>query len=473
MIKLPITFRGQLMAMFSLLLTCVMTISTFLVFGEMKNMVISKHIEIAKKEVRIGTIPLLDGMLLKEIGKPLPQDYFDRTLKNLRSDPSLKTLYAYFLDPVESTVLAFNAEPDWTNPPLPGNRIFYHGNEWALQVMDDVSISTKSWGKLVLGFDATPILREVRQALILVLSVGLIVISVTLIAINGIAKRLTSRLNVISKAVDNFDLDSKPDTLLEGQDEIGRLAAHINDLRERLLRSKSELRRSERHVSQAEKLAAIGRLAAGVAHEINNPLTGIRHAIANILSDPENAEDRDEYLNLIDEALKKIELVIRKLLGFSRKKGDDLSQISINDAIQTTLQLLDYSIKSKNVHVHLELGKNLPNIVCGPHLLDEITMNLIINAVDAVGKNGHVTCSTGLVGEDIILEIKDDGHGISSRDEPFIFEPFFTTKSVGEGTGLGLYVTREIVQGLGGKIDMSTEKEKGTKFTISLPGINP
>jgi two-component system NtrC family sensor kinase len=298
--------------------------------------------------------------------------------------------------------------------------------------------------------------------------VGFIII-VMLFVVNGISEYLTRRLNQLGNAVKQFNLYPSDESLPEGDDEIGQLATNFEHLRRRLIQSGQKIKESERNVFHAEKLASIGRLAAGMAHEINNPLTGIRYSINNILEDELEEKERNDYLRLIDDALKNIESVIAKLLGFSRRKGDYKSKVSFNDALLTVQKLLDYSIKSKEIEIVTNFQPDLPEIHCSAHLLDELSMNLIMNAIDASEIGGKIVCSTSFEKNRIQFSVEDWGHGIRQKDISKVYDPFFTTKEVGKGTGLGLYVVQEIVLGLGGEIKLSTQIDSGAKFTIHLP----
>jgi len=180
-------------------------------------------------------------------------------------------------------------------------------------------------------------------------------------------------------------------------------------------------------------------------------------------------KERNDYLRLIDDALKNIESVIAKLLGFSRRKGDYKSKVSFNDALLTVQKLLDYSIKSKEIEIVTNFQPDLPEIHCSAHLLDELSMNLIMNAIDASEIGGKIVCSTSFEKNRIQFSVEDWGHGIRQKDISKVYDPFFTTKEVGKGTGLGLYVVQEIVLGLGGEIKLSTQIDSGAKFTIHLP----
>jgi len=469
---MPITLKSRLIIVFGTLLIGVLSLISVVVFDEMKNLILAKHIESAQSVANTEAITLTDAMLSESMGKLLPAGYLDNVLHKLRTESINTIFYSKFIPPYSNELIASSIDPSWhtsTKNNISDKTIFKANNNWVLEVIEEVSISTKVWGYLVLGFDATPIHNEVRRILFFIYTAVGGAIFITLFFINIIAETLTRRLNLLSSAVDEFDTYILGKNLPEGDDEIGKLASNFNDLRKRLIQSRQELKDSERNVFHAEKLAAIGRLAAGVAHEINNPLTGIRHSINNILNDKDGKLNKDEYLTLIDEALGKIESVVSKLLGFSRRKGDKSTDTSINDAIITITKLLDYSITSKKIELKMDLDSDIPSIHCNPHLIDEICMNLIINALDACESGCKIMCRSYSDNQHVVLEIDDNGHGIQSKNIQRIFEPFFTTKEVGKGTGLGLYVTREIVNGLGGEIDLTTHVNSGTKFTVKLP----
>ncbi|MDC0235037.1 HAMP domain-containing histidine kinase [Candidatus Marinimicrobia bacterium] len=470
--NLPTTLKSRLFLVFGSLMVILMFIASITVFEKMKTLILEKHLESAQRVNHMGTIPLVDGLLAAETGRTLPVDYYERSLRTLMKQSKQEILYAYFLDENGQSLLpkALN-NVNIINPEnfKLGTSLSYQQNGWVLQTMYDVSVSTKVWGYLVLGFDAVQIHQEVKQVLFLIYVTSGIVILIVLFATNIIAETMTRRLNQLSVAVDRFNLVPDSKALPESDDEIGKLATNFNQFRQRLLQSRLNIEQSERNLFQAEKLASIGRLAAGVAHEINNPLTGIRHSINNILEDDPSTVDRNQYLNLIDDALKNIESVISKLLGFSRLKGDDHSDSSMNDAISTVVKLLDFSIQSKSVDFISELDLELPSVHCNSNVLDELAMNLIMNAIDASDVGGKILCTTSFDNNNILFCIEDWGHGIRDRDIPKIFEPFFTTKDVGRGTGLGLYVTQEIVRGLGGKIHLSKIPHPGAKFKIKLP----
>ena len=468
------TLKGRLILVFGFFLIILMSAVSPMIFNKMKGLILTKHIVSAQRLTHTGAIPIIDAMLANTVGNTVPNEYFSNSLDILRATSNEQILFAYFISSDGKNIISTTFDPGWYDHnyiPQLNSSIFKEADHWILQTNERIQISTKLWGFLVIGFNADSVLSEVKQTFFQVYMISAMIILFTLFVVYIIAEVMTKRLNLLAQAVERFDFYPIEEDLPIGDDEIGRLANRFSDLWKRLVKSRQELKESDLNLFHTEKLAAIGRLAAGVAHEINNPLTGIRHSINNVLEDPDDKASREEYLELIDEALKKIESIISKLLGFSHRQDEKNAISSINDSIDTVIKLLDYSLQSKNIKLELNLGKDNPTVNCSPHLLDEIAMNIILNAIDAVAEKGEIICSTNQKDDNIIFTVEDDGHGISRSNLDSIFEPFFTTKDVKKGTGLGLYVTREIIQGLSGTIDISSKVEIGTKFIVKIPCI--
>ena len=252
--------------------------------------------------------------------------------------------------------------------------------------------------------------------------------------------------------------------------KIGFLYKHFALLKKRLDISKNELEQAQKQIYQAEKLASIGRLASGVAHQVNNPLNGIKSCLYAIQKEPADVPQTKEYIELINEGIENIEIVVKKLLGFARQQSTSENFIDINDSIVKVINLFEFRLREKNIDIRLNLEKELGNIKIDHHLFQEVIMNLLLNSYDAINKNGEIIISTGKIGEaQIFVQIKDNGIGISTEDLKKIFDPFFTTKEIGTGTGLGLSVCLGIIESHDGKIDVQSTENAGTTFRITLP----
>jgi two-component system, NtrC family, sensor kinase len=231
----------------------------------------------------------------------------------------------------------------------------------------------------------------------------------------------------------------------------------------------------EATLAQSEKLAAVGQLAAGVAHEINNPLTAI---IANaqllqqdILSQTglQDKADMEESLDLILQAGARAIQVVRNLLNFARKERYELVATDINENIRQALSLLHHEIIGRSVELVFDPGE-IPSIQASPNHLQGVWLNLIVNAMDSFGDTqGNIHIQTSQNGNMIQVKVSDNGKGIPAERISRIFEPFYTTKAPNRGTGLGLSVCHRIVKQHGGHILVDSQIDVGTEFTVVLP----
>lgn len=233
-----------------------------------------------------------------------------------------------------------------------------------------------------------------------------------------------------------------------------------------------QLQDTQAQLVQAEKLATIGTLAGGVAHEINNPLTAVL-ANAQILKMSANPEDM-ECLSLIEEGAKRCQVIIQKLMKYARKPmGPEISgKVDINKVVENTVTFLNYQLQQENVRLEVEKTTGLPLVEGNSNELEQVITNLILNAKDAIKQaqcDGLIRIQTSLQNHAIEMKVTDNGVGIPKENLSKIFDPFFTTKEIGKGTGLGLAVTYGIVQKHGGKIDVESAPGRGTTFIIRLP----
>jgi two-component system NtrC family sensor kinase len=235
----------------------------------------------------------------------------------------------------------------------------------------------------------------------------------------------------------------------------------------------TEWRSAQDRFAQAEKLAAIGTLAAGVMHEVNNPLATIAACAESLEIANENASpDVLEGLRLIQSEVHRCKGIVDSLLDFSRPKASEKSLVNLNDAIERTLFVLNHHTRFKRLVVSQELDRTLSNVVyANIEQLMQVFMALLINAMDAMNDRGTMTLRTrwGIDARTVIAEIIDQGEGIRRADLPKIFEPFFTTKAPGRGTGLGLSIVYAIVAEHGGRIEVDSEPGQGAAFRIILP----
>jgi signal transduction histidine kinase len=238
----------------------------------------------------------------------------------------------------------------------------------------------------------------------------------------------------------------------------------------RLVQDVTEMKKMEDQITHSEKLASIGRLVAGIAHEIGNPLTSI-FSFVQILRDMENDDFKKESLDTIYFHINRISEILKQLTGFTKApvKGKE-GPCNINDVINTSIRLIQYDKKAKNIQIESDLKDSLPEIIADENQLAQVFVNLTLNAIDAMPDGGTLRVRSRKNNGTISIEFEDEGTGIPDEDLSRIFDPFFTTKE--KGTGLGLSVSFGIVKKMGGTLRAQRRPEKGTIFSIDLPVNN-
>ena len=222
-------------------------------------------------------------------------------------------------------------------------------------------------------------------------------------------------------------------------------------------------------MGRSEQLAVLGQLAAGIAHEVGNPLTSIS-SIVQVLQRKNSNDEVGEKLDMIIGQTRRITQIIRDLVDFSRPAESEEEPTDINKQINKAVKIVRIDGKSKNVGFSLDLTGEIgkPNVI--PDQFFQVILNLLLNSLDAMtnGKK-EISISTEESEDTVIIRVSDNGIGIASKNKERIFEPFFTTKDVGKGTGLGLWVSNGIIQSFGGAISVESEEGNGSTFTITLP----
>jgi signal transduction histidine kinase/CheY-like chemotaxis protein len=241
----------------------------------------------------------------------------------------------------------------------------------------------------------------------------------------------------------------------------------------RLYQAERELRKlveqSQMQLVQREKLAATGRLAASLAHEINNPLQAIHNSLQLMLSFQLEAQEQQEYLQIADEEIERLMHLVASILEFARPPQREMRATNLNDVVERVLALASKYLQHRRVAVKRALAPNLPSIVVAPDEVEQVFINLVLNAVDAMPEGGTLRVASW-PGEDGRLAVAfcDTGHGIAPEDLEHVFEPFFSTRE--DGTGLGLTVSHNVIERHGGEIAIESIPGQGTTFTVWLPG---
>jgi PAS domain S-box-containing protein len=232
----------------------------------------------------------------------------------------------------------------------------------------------------------------------------------------------------------------------------------------------TERRRLEAILTQSEKLAAIGQLAAGVAHEISNPLTAIIANAQILRRELPNNSDLQVSVDLISRAGARAAQVVRNLLDFARKEEYALSLTDLNETIDLAIELVRHEIMARGVRLEFTPDPDLPPLLASPDHLQSVWLNLLLNAIDSLDKSpGEIKIITRTQTGEVQALVSDNGKGIPADRLTRIFEPFYTTKAIGRGTGLGLSVSHRVIKQHGGRISVESQMGVGSIFTVSFP----
>jgi two-component system, NtrC family, sensor kinase len=344
----------------------------------------------------------------------------------------------------------------------------------------------KKWGTLRLGFSlkrAYSLIHETRRAL-LWLSLGAIICGTSLAIV--LAMRISRPVGDLVAAVQELAQGSynRP-VRVAARDEIGYLAHAFEQMRISLLRhlqseaeerrrleeSNRKLRDTQQQLIQSERMAAIGKVAARVAHEVNNPLAIIKTAVRIIRNQSPPASPTTSSLQMIEEEISRIARIIQELLDFSRPTTPVQELVQVNAIIRDLDPLLEQSCREKHITLKIILEPDLPLVIISSDQLKQVIFNMVRNAEDAMPQGGELVICTEHRGQWVELGIADTGCGISAEHLEHIFDPFFTTKRRGRGVGLGLSVSFGIVTAASGHIDVESEVGKGSRLRVRLPAV--
>lgn len=368
-------------------------------------------------------------------------------------------------------------------------------NHWYITAYEPIkNINQEIIGILYVGMLEKPYIDTTNRVMLTFTLLAFLCVIFLLVILYFATSRITHPLQkmvIATQKIARGDLSHKVE--VDSKDEIGRLADSFNRMTEDLkvanqkliewgktLEKKveertKELREMQAHLIQSEKLASLGKLAAGIAHEINNPLGGILIYSHLLLEDTEKESPYHENLKKIIKETSRCKDIVKGLLEFARPKEPEMSLMQINEAVDRSMALVERQALFQNIKIKKSFALDLPKVVADESQLQQVFMNIIMNAAEAMDGKGILTLSTSLNTDDSCIEVKfvDTGHGIKEEDKKRLFEPFFTTKEVGKGTGLGLAISYSIIQKHKGTIEVESQEGKGSIFTVKLPVSRP
>ena len=341
----------------------------------------------------------------------------------------------------------------------------------------------------------------IRQNTVTIISLSLGMLAFAAELVSMLVQRTVYRplddLRAGAEQMASGDLDHE--VPVRSDDELGQLAESFNSmivalrqsrrelqewgqtLEQKVEQATRELRIAQTEAARSEKLASVGLLAAGIAHELNNPLTGVLTFAHLVRNELEDGSPQAEDLDLVIQETKRCAAIIRRLLDFAREKTPEKSYVDVNQLIEECAQLVKQAAHLADIAIETDLDRSLPPVWMDADLIKQVIMNMLVNAQHAIGRNGHIFIGTRLSGDCraahgaaadspmVEITIRDDGCGIEEENLHRIFDPFFTTKGVGKGTGLGLSVSHGTIAAHHGTIEVESEVGEGTEFRICLP----
>ncbi|MEW6714423.1 MAG: ATP-binding protein [Nitrospirota bacterium] len=493
--KWAFSLQGKFIIVASVCLLVFTVIGSFIILSREKKLYIKDIVNQGNVLAEISRLTLTNVMVYKDLGMMDEQDindYFDYFIMNLM-ERDKRVRYMMITDN-EGRVLAQSdlSQRDEVDKSILRMITTLKAeiteetflNEPVLMITTPLNIDTKLWGGIRLGLSTSDVEKSVdalKQEIIFI-NLGFSVIA--LIGLSIGAKVLAKPVIRLSSVMDNIktygDIETVGAIYPEGQgqelpllkdrsDEIGELQKSFLWMLQRLREADKEHKKTMEVLSQTEKMVSVGRLASGIAHEINNPLGGITLCFKNLIGENAEHQTKEKLIDAINDGLQKIKNIVEQLLDFSRMSVTEKTPVDINSMINRLLVFFNYAASKKDIRIVNDYTDDIPPVFIDENKISQVFMNIIMNAVQSMDKGGSLTIRTGIEDGFCVISFKDTGKGIPPEAMANIFEPFFTTKGVGEGTGLGLSVSKGIIEQHGGIIDAVSKVGAGTTFRIKLP----
>lgn len=448
-----------------------------------RNLLYEKLEGEGKQMVTSLASPIINALLYEEMGVIEEGGLLDNFVDEIKKNPGFPVVYVFVTDQT-GRVLAHNEYSEYgklyndsaTQAAIIEGRYYSRivsGSNRGDQVLDmamPLNIYGKNWGALRVGVSTTPLKKELESQgeRIIVVSLLFFLFGALLSYLIGLnmarpLQRLTTLMSAVS--TDNLDIELPP----RRPDEIGVLQESFRKMLERLRRSESERERVVAQLIQSEKMASIGKIVAGVAHEVNNPLATIGTCIYNM---EQNNAVPNRNLEILKQGAERIERIVRQLTDFSRAGALEMQQVESGSLFDEFREFGRMALKNRQVLFTAE-DRCIPGIILNldKGKIHQVVLNLLVNAADASSENGEVRLTTAAANGFYLIKVHDHGSGIPDEVRNQIFDIFYTSKPAGEGTGIGLAICTSIIEMHGGVLNFES-RPGDTTFTVHIP-ISP
>ena len=342
----------------------------------------------------------------------------------------------------------------------------------ALDFAAPLSIEGKRWGVLLFSLSLADVEEEVEAMISQVITHSVLALSILFFLIYLLSRRFIKPIIDLSQAMGEVEVEMSEKVIpVKGNDELALLTRSFNEMVRRIRMANEEMKLAHEKLLQSEKLATLGVLSSSVAHRINNPLGGLFNCVGLLRKKGEDSAFRANYLDLIEEGLESIKQTVGQLLWTAGRQGKEEKRSNLQAVLASVLRYLDYRLKKQGIVYRQDFDHEL-HLPIAPHDLEELFLNIMINAIQAMEAGGLLQIEAHQSEAKIIITIEDTGIGIPEDKIEEVFELFYSTKKAGEGTGIGMWMSYELVKKYKGEIFISSQVGTGTKVTIIFPEIS-
>jgi len=472
------SLQGKFTLYLSVLIVVMMSIFSYWAVSKERRLMTESIIREGKALVEALAISCTNTMVYEEIGLVEEGGLLDNYISDLMQKKDLQIVYAMVLGP-KGEVISHNSVREvgnlYQDATTAGairswSTLLQYPSPTILDISTPLAISTKRWGTLRVGISLERLNQEISGMVLryVLYIAGFILLAITIIAF--LFGFITRPLKSLSQEMDAAPLrGTLPSVSVERRDEIGILQNSYYRMLRRIKEDDNERERTQKGLLLTEKMAAIGKLTAGMAHEINNPLGGILNCIYHFRKGGQPVEKQREYLDLMEDGIKRIQKTVTDLLEFARNPRLERTSTDFSLLLEKTVSLLDYQFRKNQIRIEKEIPSNLPSLDVDRNQIGQVLVNIFLNSLQAMQGGGVLRIGAATQDGRFLVIVSDTGKGIPEKILPKVFDPFFTTKGEGTGTGLGLWISQGIIERHGGAIQISSREGEGTTVEIQLP----